>query len=274
MAERPNMHQVPTTDDSGSPSSVAVAPPEPSHAERCRTLVAARTRGALSTLAADPLGYPYGSVASYALDERGNPLFFVSLMAEHTQNAIRDERASLLVTEPVPEGADPLASGRATLMGTLHAISDDERPSVRDQYLAAIPSAAYYIDFGDFVFYRLTVESIRYVGGYGRMSWVDAQTYAVADPDPLMDSASGIIEHMNADHADAQVLYCRHLAGHPDTTSASMSAVDTYGFEMIAITPAGRHAVRLGFAEPCTDANQVRVAMVAMIAEARQAAEA
>ena len=91
----------------------------PEVAERCRTLVAAGTRGALSTLAVDPDGYPYGSVASYGLDDRGNPLFFVSLMAEHTQNALRDPRASLLVTEPVPEGADPLASGRVTLMGQM-----------------------------------------------------------------------------------------------------------------------------------------------------------
>jgi heme oxygenase (biliverdin-IX-beta and delta-forming) len=273
MAERPNMHQVPTSDDSGPPASTGAAPPEPTHAERCRTLVASGTRGALSTLAADPAGYPYGSVASYGLDDRGNPLFFVSLMAEHTQNAIRDPRASLLVTEPVPDGADPLASGRATLIGRLEPIEEAGRDSARDRYLVANPSAAYYIDFGDFVFYRLTVESIRYVGGYGRMSWVDADDYAVAEADPLAGSAAGIIEHMNADHADAQVLYCRHLAGHPDTTSASMSAVDRYGFEMIAVTPTGRHAVRLGFPEPCTDANQVRVAMVSLIAEARAATQ-
>ncbi|MEP7045503.1 MAG: DUF2470 domain-containing protein [Ilumatobacteraceae bacterium] len=274
MADRPSMHQVPASDTSSTESSTLAPPPEPSHAERCRTLVASAARGALSTLAADPAGYPYGSVASYALDDRGNPLFFVSLMAEHTQNAIKDPRASLLVTEPVPDGADPLASGRATLMGRLGSVSEADRSSVRDRYLEAIPSSAYYIDFGDFVFYRLTVESIRYVGGYGRMSWVDAQSYALAAADPLVGSAAGIIEHMNADHADAQVLYCRHLAGFTDTTSASMSAVDRYGFEMIAITPTGRHAVRLGFPEPCTDGNQVRVAMVAMIAVAREAATA
>ena len=225
----------------------------------------------MSTLAVDPAGYPYGSVASYGLDDRGNPLFFVSLMAEHTQNAIGDPRASLLVAEPVPDGADPLASGRATLMGRFEAIEEADRDSARDRYLVANPSASYYIEFGDFVFYRLTVESIRYVGGYGRMSWVDAEEYALAEADPLAGSATGIIAHMNADHADSQVLYCRHLAGHPDTTSASMSAVDRYGFEMIAITPNGRHAVRLGFPEPCADANQVRVAMVALIADARTA---
>jgi len=234
--------------------------------------VASASRGALSTIAVDPAGYPYGSVATYGLDDRGNPLFFVSLMAEHTQNAIRDSRASLLVTEPVPDGADPLASGRATLMGPMTAVADSDRPSAQERYLAANPTAEYYIGFGDFAFYRLDVASIRYVGGYGRMSWVDAGRYAAAEPDPLAPAAAGIIGHMNADHAEAQALYCRHLAGRPDTTAATMSAVDRYGFEMIAEGPRGRAAVRLGFPEPCATGEEVRRAMVAMVAEARRLA--
>jgi putative heme iron utilization protein len=274
VADRPTGHQVPAADEGGAaPSAPAGGPPprEPTHAERCRTLVASSTRGALSTLAADPAGYPYGSVASYGLDDQGNPLFFVSLMAEHTQNALRDPRASLLVTEPVPDGADPLASGRATLLGRLAGVPDEARPSARARYLAANPSAAYYIDFGDFTFYRLDVEAIRYVGGYGRMSWVDAAAYAAAEPDPLAAAAAGIIEHMNADHGDAQVLFCRHFLGRPDTTDASMSAVDRYGFEMIAVGPAGRAAVRLAFPEECATGDEVRRAMVAMVTEARAA---
>jgi len=269
------MHDVPGTEgESGSsregPSGPP--PPEPSHAERSRTLVNGSNRGALSTLAADPAGYPYGSVASYALDDRGDPLFLISLMAEHTQNAMRDPRASLLVTEPVPDGADPLASGRVTLLGTMSEVADADRPTVRDRYLEVNPTSAYYVDFGDFTFYRLGVTSIRYVGGYGRMSWVDAAEYATAEADPLTAVSAGIIEHMNADHADAQVLYCRFLAGRPDTTAASMSSVDRYGFDMIAEGPSGRSAVRLGFPEPCRDGVEVRQAMVAMVAEARSLA--
>ena len=275
MAERPAEHQVPVGAEDRAAASARPGgppPPEPSHAERCRTLVASASRGALSTLAADPEGYPYGSVASYGLDDRGNPLLFVSLMAEHTQNAVRDPRASLLVSEPVPDGADPLASGRVTLLGLLSTVADDDRSTARDRYLDANPTAAYYIEFGDFVFYRLDAQSIRYVGGYGRMSWVDAGAYAKAEPDPLAAAAAGIIDHMNADHADAQVLFCRHLADLPDATGAVMSSVDRYGFEMTVVSPAGRAAVRLGFPEECTTGEQVRQAMVAMVADARAAA--
>lgn len=273
MAGRPTGHDVPSGTEGGeSPVTPGPPAPEPSHAERCRTLVASATRGSLSTVAVDPAGYPYGSVASYALDGDGNPLLFVSLMAEHTQNALADARASLLTTEPVPEAADPLASGRATLLGSLLPVADAERSAVRDRYLQAIPSAAYYIDFGDFVFLRLKVQAIRYVGGYGRMSWVDAADYAVAEADPLAPHAAAIIGHMNADHGEAQKLYCRVLAGRPDTTAASMAAVDRYGFEMIATSPAGRAAVRLGFPSPCTTPGEVRRAMVAMVSEASSAA--
>jgi putative heme iron utilization protein len=74
---------------------------------------------------------------------------------------------------------------------------------------------------------------------------------------------------MNADHADAQVLFCRHLADLPETTSASMSAVDRYGFDMIAVSAEHRTAVRLAFPDECTTGDEVRRAMVAMVAEAR-----
>ena len=272
MTERPSGHQVPAATEGGAAAEPAGVPPrEPTHAERCRTLVATEARGALSTISSDPPGYPYGSVASYGLDDRGNPLLFVSSMAEHTQNAMRDPRASLLVTEPVPDGADPLASGRVTLLGELTPVPDDLRPLARDRYLDANPAAAYYIDFGDFAFYRLDVQSIRYVGGYGRMSWVGPDDYAAAEPDPLVGAAAGIIEHMNADHADAQVLFCRHFAGRPDTVAAAMSAVDRYGFEMIASSDAGRVAVRLEFPTECVTGDEVRRAMVDMVGEARAA---
>src|SRR6476646_4214067 len=274
MTSRPREHQLPTADDGTAASSAPTAPParEPSHAERCRTLVTGETRGALSTLAADPAGYSCGWVGSFVLADDGDPLFFVSLMAEHTQNALRDPRASLLVTEPVPEGSDPLASGRVTLLGLLAPIEDDAARAVaRDRYLAANPAASYYIDFGDFTFLRLTVDHVRYVGGYGRMSWVDANEYRAAAPDPLVDSAAGIIEHMNADHADAQVLFCRHFAGLADTTAASMSAVDRYGFDLVAVSDAHRTAVRLAFPDECTTGDEVRRAMVAMVTEARAA---
>ena len=273
--ERPSTHQVPADSEAAEPAPPApdLPPaPEPTHAERARTLVAVANRGSLATLAADPAGYPFGSVATYALGDDGSPLFFVSLMAEHTQNAERDPRASLLVAETVAEGTDPLAAGRVTLLGDMKRVTGPEAAGVRDRYLAANPASAYYLDFGDFAFYRLAVRAVRYVGGYGRMSWVEAAAYSAAEADPLAGAAAGIVAHMNDDHAEALVLVCRHQACRPETAEATMIAVDRYGFDVVATSPAGRAAVRLGFPRAVTTTDEVRAAMVALVREARGAA--
>ncbi len=153
---------------------------EESHAELARSLVASTNRGVLSTVALDPPGYPFGSVATYAVDERGRPVVCISSLAPHTKYAEVDPRASLLVAEPVAPDTDPLAGGRATLLGDLLPVAAGERAAVRELFRAANPASAPYIDFADFGFWRLEVRSVRYVGGYGRMSWVDPAEYATA----------------------------------------------------------------------------------------------
>jgi putative heme iron utilization protein len=233
--------------------------------------VANSSRGVLSTLALDPPGYPFGSAATYALDEEGRPLLFVSRMAEHTRNAAADARASLIVAEPVPEGSDPLAAGRVTLVGDLLEVGPAERAAVRDRYLAANPSSAYYIDFGDFSFWRLEVRSVRYVGGYGRMSWVEASDYGAAEADPLAGaSAASILEHMNAEHAESLVLMARSLGGRAGAVEAVMTAVDRYGFDLVAVGPEGRAALRIGFSAPVAEPEQVRREMVRLVRTARE----
>src|SRR5438309_5628509 len=265
-------HLLPPGMGDGAGSGAAPPPvPEPTHAERARTLVAGVNRGVLSTVALDPAGYPFGSVATYAVDDAGRPIVFVSTMAEHTRNAGADPRASLLVTEAFPEGSDPLAAGRVTLVGDLLEVGGDERPAVRDRYLAANPASAYYIDFGDFSFWRLELRSVRYVGGYGRMSWVEAADYARAEADPLAgEAAVAILEHMNADHGDSLVLMARTLGGRVDVTEATMTAVDRYGFDLVVGGSGGRAALRLGFEAPVATPAAVRPAMIRVVERARR----
>src|ERR1700756_3793922 len=81
--------------------------PEPSFAERARTLMHAGRIGSLSTLSRKQPGFPFGSLMPYALDGQGRPLFLISTMAMHTQNLQADPRASLLITQTDAVG-DPL----------------------------------------------------------------------------------------------------------------------------------------------------------------------
>jgi hypothetical protein len=228
-------------------------------------LVAQIATGTLCTLAIEPAGYPYGSFVTVAFD-KGNPIFLISALAEHTKNLERDPRASLLVAES--GSADPLANGRVTMIGRCTPV-DADGGSARAAFLAAHPNATYYANFRDFGFWKLHVESSRYIGGYGRMSWIGEAEWQAAEPDPLGPSAAGIVAHMNADHADAMVLYCKAFSKATEITSASMTAVDRYGFEMSAKTNEGPRPVRLAFATPVSTPEDARAALISMLRDAR-----
>jgi putative heme iron utilization protein len=243
----------------------------PSHAERCRTLASRATSATLSTIARDPQGFPYGSLVSVAIDRLGRPLLLLSELAEHTGNLHAHEAASVLVTEPLGGHDQPLALGRVTILGKCSKVPADEVAAVREPFLAQQPSAAYYVDFKDFAFYRLEPTALRYVGGFGRMSWVTPEEYRVAEPDPLASAAAGILRHMNDDHASAVLAYARALAGVANASAATMTAVDRYGFEIAAMTPEGPRAARLEFDSPVATADDVRLVLVAMVKRARAA---
>src|ERR1039457_4399572 len=80
------------------------AVPEPSFADRARTLMHSGRIGCLSTLSRKQPGFPFGSLMPYALDAQGRPIFLISTMAMHTQNLQADPRASLFVSEPGASG--------------------------------------------------------------------------------------------------------------------------------------------------------------------------
>ena len=85
---------------------------------------------------------------------------------------------------------------------------------VRELYLSRYENAKFWQDYTDFAYYRLGVEGVYFIsGGFGVMGWVSAEEYGVAQPDPLAESASGIIQHMNADHAEALRLVARRYVG-------------------------------------------------------------
>jgi len=242
---------------------------EPTHAERCRTLVEQARSATLCTVAREPSGYPYGSLVTVAVDAQGRPLMLLSELAEHTGNLHARAEASVLLTEALGSHDQPLALGRVTLLGRCSKVDANEAPAAREVFLAKQPSASYYVDFKDFAFYRLEPEALRYVGGFGRMSWVTPDDYRSAEPDPLTAAAPGILAHMNDDHAAASLVYARVLAGVGEATAATMTAVDRYGFDLAVTTPSGPRATRVAFDEPVATSDEVRSAMVELVKRAR-----
>jgi heme iron utilization protein len=251
------------------PGSTGEQPPvpEPSFAERARTLMHLGRIGSLSTLSRKQSGFPFGSVMPYGLDDRGRPIFLISTMAMHTQNLQADTRASLLVTQDDGSG-DPLGASRVTLIGNASRIPETEVAEARALYLARYANSKYWVDFEDFSFYRMDVVDVYYVGGFGVMGWVSATDYDRSQPDPLADSMAGIIQHMNADHSDALVLLARKFAG-IESQEATMTAVDRLGFHVRVKTTEGVRGARIAFLREVRDPGETRKVLVEMVQQAR-----
>jgi putative heme iron utilization protein len=239
----------------------------PSHAEQARSLLERVDQGVLCTLAAELDGHPYGSLVIYAMHE-GAPTLLISELAEHTKNLRFSPRCSLLVHERGPD--NPLALSRATLVGEAREVAEGDREAVEASFLARHPDAGYYSDFVDFRYWSIEVTGVRYIGGFGRMSWVEPSAWSTAQADPLLAEAKRIIDHMNDDHADALRLYSEAFSRSGPVDEAVMTGVDRYGFEMSVTTDHGPRPVRIAFDEPVTNSTEVRTAMVAMVKRARE----
>ncbi len=242
--------------------------PEPTHAERARTLLHLESVATLSTLSRKQPGFPFGSLMPYALDPSGRPLFLISTMAMHTQNLKGDPRASLFVTQPAADG-DVLGAARVTVVGNVLQLTEADTPEAREIYLKAHPNSQYWVDFTDFEFFRMEPVDIYYVGGFGVMGWVSASDYTTARPDPLSGAARGILDHMNADHADALVLLSRTHAG-LEAESATMTSVDRLGFHVRVQTAAGVKGSRIPFIREVMTPGEARTVLVEMVQQARQ----
>ena len=254
-----------TTRQHAGPGPATPEVPEPSLAERARTLVSVARIGALSTHSRKFAGFPFGSVMPYAADDLGRPVMFISSMAMHTQNLHQDAHASLLVAQPDAAG-DPLGAARVTLLGTAAEAPAEE---VRELYLARYENAKYWQEFSDFSYRRLEVAGVYFIGGFGVMGWVTAEEYAAARPDPLAEPAAEIMRHMNADHAGALLLIARRFAGEA-ADEACMTAVDRLGFHLRLKSGERVHGRRVGFPREVRNKDEARAVLVEMARESRK----
>ncbi|MBM3565211.1 MAG: DUF2470 domain-containing protein [Alphaproteobacteria bacterium] len=230
-----------------------------------RRLLRRSRSGMLATLLAEDgeksAGHPYASLATVAWDTDLSPLFLFSGLSDHTKNLNRDPRAALLVEE-ASRRANPQTGPRLTVVGTVAPCGDGaDGQRARRRFLARHPGAALYADFPDFRFFRMKVERIHYVGGFGRAVWVEGRR--VAHPDAAVAAIAaaepGVLDHMNRDHADTLDRYARRMLGRQGR-----------GWRAVGLDPDGldlaRKAqfARLDFDEPAATAGDVRARLVAL----------
>lgn len=156
-------------------------------------LLHAASAGVLASHTTALPGYPYASIIPFVPDQGSHPVFLVSGLAEHTQNLLADPRASFLVWE-AGDGS-VLTSARLTLVGNAQPFAAD--PLLVERYLRYQPDTRRYLQLGDFRFFRLQVERLRYIAGFGRMGWIEGERLAAAARITLAEEAA-LIERVQA----------------------------------------------------------------------------
>ena len=236
--------------------------------QEARKFLRSTRSGVLSTHSARAEGYPFGSVAPFVLDHDCQPIILISNIAEHTKNIIVNPKVSLLAFA----GAEDLqANARLTLLGEAVKIFKDADADLRTRYLRYLPQAAGYFDMHDFSFYRIHIHQARYIGGFGRMSWLadtDLFSNITTVESTLAKQETAIIEHMNADHADNLLNYCKHFH-HVEATHATMLGIDCDGFDVNASVEDAPTILRFDFEQQVYDAQSARSALVAMAKAAK-----
>jgi|WetSurMetagenome_2_1015567.scaffolds.fasta_scaffold00554_11 heme iron utilization protein len=231
-----------------------------SNAREARRMLRAHRYGVLSTLSKKFEGYPFGSIATYLVDHDGSLLILISTLAEHTKNIAHDARVSLITHEQ--RDADIQAQGRVTVVGNAWPETVREQTGIR--YLRYFPEARAYLAMHDFSFYRIRPVAIRYIGGFGRIHWVDTEDYTVQTC-PLIEQEPDVIAHMNSDHQDTMRNYCRHFHRFA-ALDVEMLGIDCDGFDVRA----DGMVLRFDFDQPVTDAQQARTVLVEMARIAKQ----
>lgn len=227
-------------------------------------------RGILSTHSTKFDGYPFGSVAPFVLDHNCQPIVLISTIAEHTKNIIANPKVSLLV---FASDEDLQANARLTLLGNAVKI-DKEDANLRARYLRYLPQAASYFDMHDFSFYRIEIAQMRYIAGFGKMGWLSGDNIAISAPesgDQLAEIESAMIAHMNQDHADSLIAYCKHFHGIV-ASHAKILGIDSAGFDVRAEIASNTESnpetsskiLRFNFEQAIHDTQSARQAFVSM----------
>lgn len=206
------------------------------------------------------------------IDEEGRPLFIFSGMSTHTQDILADPRCSVTVASKEFKGA---ADGRVNLMGTCTLIPPAEKAAARERYLKKHPGA-FWVDFGDFNWFRLDIEKIRFVGGFARAGSVTPLEYREAKPDPVSEFGPAIAKHMNEDHMDSTIAMIANAIPGLDVEEAVITSVDSLGmYVKVTRTPRSsdqpqQFKLRLPFPRPAEDRKDVRTLIVEMTQAAAQ----
>ena len=238
-----------------------------------RTLLRQSALGVLSTHSKANEGYPFGSVSTYMSTVNGDVIFYISDLAQHTKNILANNKMCLTVFSghegEQASDEDPNAGARLSLLGEAKRIDASDREAIQQRFFTLYPESSRYQGTHDFEYYKLFIERVRFIGGFGDINWISKEAWALATPEWLGDEEK-MVQHMNKDHEDAMQLMYQHFFN-----------IKPQHVEMLTLTPDGfflradqAKAVFIPFDELVYDSQDVRRQLVKLTHAARAAVAA
>ena len=110
-------------------------------------------------------GGPFTTLVNVAAAGDKRPLLLISSLAHHSKCLARDNRASLMLHDPIATTEDPMLTFRVTLLGRFTRI---EASDAQQYFLGRHPYAELYAGFGDFSYWHMEAEHAHIIAGFGR----------------------------------------------------------------------------------------------------------
>lgn len=237
---------------------------EPDNFQHAFHLLASTGQGILSTHSLEVEGYPFGSITPYCLDQYFRPNILISYIAQHTKNIVENPKVSLTVIEENSK-TNKQAKGRLTYIADAHLVTDDQ--NIKQRYTSYFPESKDYFNTHNFHFYRLEPVRIRYIGGFGKIFWLEQEQFQQQN---LIhgDSEKRIVNHMNQDHKENIKDYLKNLLRLEvkEDNQYWMAGLDQFGVDFIL---EGKQQ-RLSFDKPMQNVEEARSVFVELAKRAKK----
>ncbi len=140
----------------------------------------------LSTISKKYDGYPFGSFVTYVSGWDRTIFLYLSNLADHTKNLKNNQKSCITLLKKNKNG-DVQNSARLTLMGNLEEVPKMINEKCKERFQNIFPESKVYAQMHDFNFYQITVNQARWIGGFGKISWLDPKNWMKV-PAPGLDS--------------------------------------------------------------------------------------
>ncbi len=119
---------------------------------------------------------PETSMCPYAV-YKGDIVLHLSGLAKHSKNIQSNQNVGLMICTPETATNSPLALARIGFTGKIEPVPQAKQSVYQQAYLKHIPDAEPLFSFPDFTLYRIKVNAVHWIGGFGKARKVPTATW-------------------------------------------------------------------------------------------------